>query len=609
MKHHRSARVKKPVSVIAVFLAGAMLAAACGGGSSKKTTAVKESTTVPAQASTSSSVETATTVAGATTTSAATSATTAKPTASKSATTVRKSVTATTAAGFKAAPIAAAIVNATTTSSTVPRTDIQSGGTINKLMATDFNNLDPAYTTASSLDGGPTFAIYDTLLYDARDSSIVPNLAEAMTSGDGRIWTLKLRPNIKFSDGTTLDAAAVKANWDRIADPAIVSSQAASVKNIASLEPSADGLSLKITLKALDAQFPRTVVNISFIASPTAITKQGKDNFGQNPVGAGPFLFKSWTHGSQIITERNPNYWNAPRPYVDRIVFKFIGDEQQRLNAFKTGEGNQIQVTSPDSADQLVKAGGQGPGQILSGGHDLHFSLNKAPVNDLRVRQAIYASVDLKQLAKTLHGDPPTLAPLDSVFTPQSPLYDKNQLQPAFDAVKAQQLWTAAAATLGKPVEFTILVFNLSAYIAEAQFIAASINAFKDVKVTLDVQSTQAVVSKVFQQDYQVATFANLFNDPDPKWGNSFTSAASPSTTGWKNAAYDADIADAKATLDGAKRIADFRDALKQFYAEMPAYYYDHSTIYTYGAPNVMDVDASGNGLDLLDRIWIKSRG
>ena len=79
-----------------------------------------------------------------------------------------------------------------------------------------------------------------------------------------------------------------------------------------------------------------------------------------------------------------------------------------------------------------------------------------------------------------------------------------------------------------------------------------------DINVTLDVQSTQAVVTKVLGQDYQFATFSNPFNDPDPKWGNSFVSNANPSPTGWKNSAYDADIADAKATLDPAKRIADF---------------------------------------------------
>src|SRR6185295_13001089 len=118
-------------------------------------------------------------------------------TGAKSSTTVNRGLTSRTTT--KAAPIVASIINVTTTSSTAPRTDIQSGGTMAKLATTDFNNLDPAYTTASTLDGPPTFAIFDTLMYDDRVANIVPQTAESMTSADGSVWVLKLRPNIKFT--------------------------------------------------------------------------------------------------------------------------------------------------------------------------------------------------------------------------------------------------------------------------------------------------------------------------------------------------------------------------------------------------------------------------
>jgi ABC-type transport system substrate-binding protein len=84
-------------------------------------------------------------------------------------------------------------------------------------------------------------------------------------------------------------------------------------------------------------------------------------------------------------------------------------------------------------------------------------------------------------------------------------------------------------------------------------------------------------------------------------------STANPNPTGWKNTQYDADIADAKATLDPNKRTADFRDALKQFYTDFPTMYVDHSTYYLYGAPALQDIDMSGNGMDLLDRMWLKT--
>ena len=579
-----------------------MVAAACGGGGSKKSTAANNTTTTVAESTTSTTAGTTeTTAASVTSSTAGATSTTA---AAKTATTVNRGKTSATTT--KAAPINASIINVTTTSSTAPRTDIQPGGTMVKLATTDFNNLDPAFTTASTLDGAPTFAVFDTLMYDDRFANIVPQTAESMTSSDGIVWTLKLRPNIKFSDGTPYDAASIKFNWDRIADPNLVSNQATSVKNIAKSEV-VDATTLRVTLINKDAQFPRTVVNIGFIGSPTAIQKQGKDDFGQNPVGAGPFLFKSWVHQSVMQLVRNPNYWNAPRPYLDAITIKYIVDEQQRLNSFAAGEGNQIQVTSPESADQVVKAGGHGIGEILSGGPLLHFAMDKAPLNDIRVRELFYRGIDLKQLASTLHGN--LLGPLDSIFQPASPLYDKNQLQPGYDPARAQQLINAwSADNGGKKLEFTILVFNLQYYRDMAQFVAGSLNKLNNINVTLDVQSTQAVITKVLGgRNYQVATFANLFNDPDPKWGNSFVSTANPNPTGWKNTQYDADIADAKATLDPDKRKADFRDALKQFYTDFPTMYVDHSTYYLYGSPALQDIDMSGNGMDLLDRMWLKT--
>lgn len=596
-------------TMVAVLVAGAVLAGACGGSSKKNKTAVDAattSTTSVSESTTSTSTVAESTVPGQTTTTAKSGTAVTSASGVKSTTTVKRA--GNTATTPKPVNIGASIINATTTSSTAPRTDIQAGGTMTKLMTSDFTGLDPILTSASTLDGAPMFAVFDTLLYDQRDGSIVPQMAEAMTSTDGSVWLLKLRANVKFTDGTPVDAAAVKYNVDRSAAPANVATQATSTKNIASMEIP-DPLTLKITLKTKDAQFPRSFVNLSFIGSPTAIDKQGKDNFGQNPVGAGPFIFKSWTHGSTMTVERNPNYWNAPRPYLDRIVFKFIGDEQQRINAFKAGEGNEIQLTTPESADQVAKAGGQGVAATLSGGPTLEFNLTKAPLDDIRIRQAIYYGTDLKEFAQTIHGG--TVPALDSVFQNQSPLYDKNQLQPGYDPVKAQALITDYSKTVlgGAKVNITLLVFNLQFYRDAAQLFAAQLNRLKDINITLDVQSTQSVVTKVLGRDYQFATFSNPFNDPDPKWGNSFVSNANPSPTGWKNAQYDADIADAKATLDPAKRIADFRDALKQWYTDFPTMYFDHGTYYTYGAPNLQDIDASGNGMDLIDRMWIKSHG
>jgi peptide/nickel transport system substrate-binding protein len=293
-------------------------------------------------------------------------------------------------------------------------------------------------------------------------------------------------------------------------------------------------------------------------------------------------------------------------PYVDQLVIKFIADDQQRVDTFKAGGGNLIYTNVPELAAQVAQGGGHGMSLALSGGPCIYFNLERAPANDLRFRQAVYAGINLAQMTKTLHGD--LIQPLDSLFVPNSPIYDKSQLQPGYDPVKAQQLFDAIYASNGnQDIAFPLTVLNQSLYVNQAQFIQASLNQFNHVKVTLDVQSVQTEIANVNQRNYQVAMFSSSFNDPDPKWVNTFVSTASPSPTAWKNSAFDAAIADAKSTLDANKRVADFREALRQFYTDMPALFIEHGYKYALGSQALQNVTLTGQDVLLYDRMWIKS--
>src|SRR4051812_23147264 len=169
LNSRRPVRFTRPVAFAAVAVSCSLIAAACGGGGKKAAPTGTTQATL-AESTTSSSAVTDTSVAtNATTTTAGPTATTAA--GNRTATTApRGKASATTT---KAAPIAAKIINVTTTASTAPRTDIQPGGTMVKLATADFNSMDPLFSTASTLDGAPQFAVYDTLMYDDRQANIV----------------------------------------------------------------------------------------------------------------------------------------------------------------------------------------------------------------------------------------------------------------------------------------------------------------------------------------------------------------------------------------------------------------------------------------------------
>src|SRR6185503_15056679 len=97
------------------------------------------------------------------------------------------------------AQIKAGTLNVTATTAP-PSADIQPGGTITDLQNVDFATLDPMLSSGAASDQYAYFAVFDTLAWDAVDGSIVAQMAESITSTDGKAWTIKLRPNIKFTD-------------------------------------------------------------------------------------------------------------------------------------------------------------------------------------------------------------------------------------------------------------------------------------------------------------------------------------------------------------------------------------------------------------------------
>lgn len=242
-----------------------------------------------------------------------------------------------------------------TASVSEPAGEPQRGGTINYSYNTEPQSVDPA-TCAIGIGLAPCQAVFGALMYyDIESGEFEPGMAESLTTEDGQTWMLELRPNMTFTDGTPFDADAVAFNWQRILDPALLSSSAVTAKSI-SWEV-IDPQTVKITADKVNHQLPLSFTeDLAFIGSPTAIAAKGPD-FGNSPVGAGPFTLTSWSRGSEMVLDRNPNYWDQPRPYVDRVVMKTIAADDQRFNALQAGELDIMAVTLQKYADRAEAAG------------------------------------------------------------------------------------------------------------------------------------------------------------------------------------------------------------------------------------------------------------
>jgi peptide/nickel transport system substrate-binding protein len=227
------------------------------------------------------------------------------------------------------------------------------GGTLTVGFASDSKTLDPLFSVQST-ERQVLYLVFNSLVKFGTDFSIKPELAESWTvSKDGRKVIFKLRSGVKFHDGTVFDAAAVKWNIDARLDPAIASSQREQLLPIIDSVEVVDPLTVAFNLKG---SFPGLLSLLGerpgFMISPTA-WKKSKQDFGSNPVGTGPFVFREWVRGSQLALERNASYWEKGLPYLDKITFKDIGGSVAGTQRLITGEIDFVPDLSPQEIRQI----------------------------------------------------------------------------------------------------------------------------------------------------------------------------------------------------------------------------------------------------------------
>ena len=277
------------------------------------------------------------------------------------------------------------------------------GGTVTIGTNTDVYTFDPA---KCGLGEGPQCAaVFGTLLiFDSASKKFVPRMAKSFVSSkDGLEWTLKLRPNVKFSDGTPFNADAVIFNWNRIIDPATGSPSAALASTIAWHK--VDDLTINLDLKQPNYQLPWALTySFGMIGSPAGIKAAGA-NVGTTPVGAGPFVLANWAHQSEMKFTRNPKYWDSPRPYLDNLNFKIITADDLRADALRN---NEIQIDLGyvgKVAHQLVGEGFVDAVDPAFVGSGLQMSAALPFVKDPDVRLAFAKLLDAKQIVDALYPE------------------------------------------------------------------------------------------------------------------------------------------------------------------------------------------------------------
>jgi peptide/nickel transport system substrate-binding protein len=283
-----------------------------------------------------------------------------------------------------------------------------------------------------------------------------------------------------------------------------------------------------------------------------------------NPVGTGPFKFKSWTRGDRVELVRNPDYWQKDKIKLDNVTFRFISDSQAQVAAVKAGDVDAFpNLAAPElfaefQKDSRFKAvAGNTEGETVAG-----LNSAKKPFDDVRVRRALMHAVDRKALVEGAYSG--FGQPIGSFFSPNHPAFvDTTNIVP-YDVEKAKALLKEAG--YGNGLSITIKSPQMAYASRSAELLSAMM---AEVGVDLKIIPTEFPakwIEEVFKnKDYDVT----IVSHTEPLDIDIF--ARESYYFNYKNDKFKAVLAEAARTTDEKARYAKYAEAQKILAEDVPA--------------------------------------
>jgi peptide/nickel transport system substrate-binding protein len=299
-----------------------------------------------------------------------------------------------------------------------------------------------------------------------KPSTIVPGLATEwrVNEKDRTKWTFKLRPGVKFHDGTPFNADAVVFNFEKVLDKSKPHYDARLVAQTVPRMPTVTGarkiddLTVEVATSEPDAFVPINLTNL-FIASPAQWEKVGRSwtEFAKNPVGTGPWKFTRLVPRERLELAKNTDYWNKARvPKTDRLVLIPMPEANTRVAALLSGQVDWIEAPPSDAIAQLRVKGFQITSNPYP--HTWPWQLNVtpgSPLADRRVRQALQLAVDRDGLRRLLGFN---ALPAKGVVFEDHPWFGKPKLDIKYDPAQAKKLLAEAGYGPGKPLNLKVQI-------------------------------------------------------------------------------------------------------------------------------------------------------
>ena len=458
--------------------------------------------------------------------------------------------------------------------------------------------LDPAHATDGLSLNTTNEVMQNLVAFKPGSFDVVGDVAERWsTSADGKTWTFELKPGLVFSDGTPLDAKAVKFNFDRwrlTTNPAhgnFTYSYYAddfggfpgTIADVQAPTPTR----VVITLAKPLGPFLRDIAEQAFgLGSPQAILADPKA-FELKPVGSGPYQVAEWVRDDHITLVANPK-WTGAKPAYQTVIIRDIPDQATSVLSIQKGDIDMLTDPRPDDAKALAKQTGisvvEQPSNNVS---YLAMDVEKKPFGDVRVRRAVAYAIDVATMAKSLYSSGAVVA---DNWTPPGMLGENPAVKTyPHDPVKARALLAAA----GFPNGFSTTLSYSTAprpYLPEPQRVAETIQASlaqAGITVTLQPYEWGVYLDRIKHGQHEMCLIGWTGDNGDPDnffyplldQDSAHKDGTAQNYSFWRDPAFHQLMLQGQATVDDAKRRAVYRRANAMVNDQAPAISLVHTTV------------------------------
>jgi peptide/nickel transport system substrate-binding protein len=308
----------------------------------------------------------------------------------------------------------------------------------------DVRGLEPAL--AYDFTANPVVCnISEGLMRFTADGGLEPFLAESFEQTDEVTYVYTIRDDVVFSDGSPVTIDDVVASIARVRDPEVAGPLAWMYDVPEASVERTDDTTITITLATPSALFRYVPATTAGHIIPAAAIEEFGLDLLRNPLGTGPYMLGNWAAGSEIVLEKNPNYWQEGKPHFDRFIYRIVEEGTTRVTGLRTDELNMIASVPPDQVETVMGFENVNFQEVV--GYTINrieFRNDRPPFDDVNIRKAVCYATPLQAIMENIVGIT-GIQSRNTTVPPNMPGSASDELEPIpYDVEMAKELMAAS---------------------------------------------------------------------------------------------------------------------------------------------------------------------